>query len=163
MIASPDSFDARHVSLLWAPVEQASEFARIHAAQFPKPWNEASIAGMLSHPGSVAMMAMAGQPRRIGAFVLAQVAADEAEILTIAVEAAWQRQGVGAKLIDGVKRAAAKAGAKSLFLEVASSNAAARALYAKCGFAAAGERKGYYSHPNGGTEDALILRATLAT
>lgn len=155
------SLDPRHVSLLWAPVEQAAEFARIHAEQFPTPWDEAAIAGMLSHPGSVAMMAVGGNPRRIGAFALAQVAADEAEILTLVVERAWQRHGIAVRLVDGVKRAASRAGAQSLFLEVAESNAAARALYAKCGFAETGRRKGYYALPGGKTEDALVLRAPL--
>lgn len=158
--ASP-KFDSRYVSLLWAPPEQAAEFARIHAGVFPEPWDEAAIAGMLAHPGSVAMMAMGGEPRRIGGFILAQVAADEGEILTIAVDPTWQRSGVGARLVDGVKRAAQRAGAQSLFLEVAESNAAARRLYEKCGFAEAGRRKGYYARPSSTAEDAVVLRAAL--
>lgn len=159
---SAGALDLRHVSLLWAPPEQAEAFARIHAEQFPAPWDMAAIAGMLAHPGSVAMMATGGDPRRIGAFVLAQVAADEAEVLTIAVEQAWQRKGIGARLIDGVKRAASRAGARSLFLEVAESNAAARGLYAKSGFTETGRRKGYYALSGGKTEDAIALRAELS-
>lgn len=160
--ARSSAIDPRHVSLLWAPPEQAEAFARIHAEQFQAPWDTAAIAGMLAHPGSVAMMAMGGDPRRIGAFVLAQVAADEAEILTIAVESGWQRHGIGARLVDGVKRAASRAGARSLFLEVAESNTAARGLYAKCGFAESGRRKGYYALAGGKTEDAIVLRCALS-
>lgn len=163
MTVNPAGFDARHVSLLWAPPEQSAVFAALHSAVFAAPWDEAAIAGLLAHPGSVAMMAMGGQPRRVGAFALAQVAADEAEILTIAVDNDWQRCGIGAKLVDGVKRAAARAGAKSLFLEVAASNAAALGLYAKCGFAETGRRKDYYALPEGRREDALVLRAVLAS
>ncbi len=159
--SAPQKFDPRYVSLLWAPPEQAAEFAQIHAQAFPEPWDEQAIAGMLAHPGSVAMMAMGGEPRRIGGFILAQVAADEGEILTIAVDPAWQRNGVGAKLVDGVKRAAQRAGAQSLFLEVAESNSAARRLYEKCGFAEAGRRKGYYARPGSAAEDAIVLRASL--
>jgi ribosomal-protein-alanine N-acetyltransferase len=118
---------------------------------------------MLAHPGSVALLASAGTPRQIGAFALAQVAADEAEILTIGVAPAWQRQGVATKLLDGVKRAAVRAGAPRLFLEVAQSNGPAIALYGRNGFSEAGRREDYYTRPDGSREDALILRAVMAS
>jgi ribosomal-protein-alanine N-acetyltransferase len=49
------------------------------------------------------------------------------------------------------------AGAAAMFLEVAESNAAARALYGGLGFAPVGRRPRYYE--NG--EDALVLRRAL--
>ena len=159
--ATPATFDPRHVSLLWAVQEDAAVIAGLHAALFAKAWNEASINGMLAHPGSVALLAGTGNPRQIGGFVLAQVAADEAEILTLGVNAAWQRRGVGLKMIDGVKRAASRAGARTIFLEVAASNAAGLALYAKSGFAEASRRKGYYETPGAAAEDAIVLRSAL--
>ncbi len=58
-------------------------------------------------------------------------------------------------------RAAARAGARSLFLEVADGNVAARHLYAKAGFAEAGRRAGYYVRDGGAREDALILKVAL--
>ena len=161
MTAKPAAFDPRHVSLLWAVHEHAADIARLHATLFEKGWDEASITGMLAHPGSVALLAGAGNPRLVGGFALAQVAADEAEILTLGVRAEWQRHGVGVKLIEGVKRAAQRAGARQVFLEVAASNAAALALYAKTGFAEAGRRKGYYAKTDGANEDAVMLRAAL--
>lgn len=154
--------DLRYLSLLWAVQEQAGDIARLHTALFPTPWTEASILQMLAHPGSVAMVAGAGTPRQIGGFALAQVAADEAEILSVGVTAAWQRKGVGLKLIDGVKRAAAKSGARRLFLEVAESNAAALALYRKAGFTEKGRRKGYYVKPGAKPEDAVLLGIEIA-
>lgn len=107
------------------------------------------------------MIAGAGTPRQIGGFALAQVAADEAEILSIGVIPSWQRQGVGSKLIQGVKRAAAKSGAKRLYLEVAQSNAAALALYKKAGFDEAGRRKGYYTIAGAASEDAILLSSKI--
>ena len=154
--------DLRYLSLLWAVQEQAGDIARLHAALFPTPWTEASILQMLAHPGSVAMVAGAGTPRQIGGFALAQVAADEAEILSVGVTPAWQRKGVGLKLIDGVKRAAVKSGARRLFLEVAESNAAALALYRKAGFTEKGRRKGYYVKPGAKPEDAVLLGIEIA-
>ena len=153
----PAGADLRYLSLLWAVQEQVGDIARLHAALFETAWTEASILQLLSHPGSVALVAAAGTPRQIGGFVLAQVAADEAEILSAGVVPGWQRQGVGLKLIQGAKRAAAKSGAKRMFLEVAESNSAALALYAKAGFSETGRRKGYYAKPGGKAEDAILL------
>lgn len=161
MTALPqETFGSRYVSLLWAPPEQADQFAALHARLFPEPWNEAAFTTMLGHPGSVAMMVLGGDPRRMGAFVLAQVTADEAEILTLAVDPQWQRRGIGGRLVDEVKRAAKRAGAKNLFLEVALFNDAARALYTKCGFVETGRRNGYYATPSG-REDALLMHCSL--
>lgn len=155
----PAGADLRYLSLLWAVQEQAGDIARLHASLFETGWSEASILQILAHPGSVALVAGAGTPRQIGGFVLAQVAADEAEILSVGVVPGWQRQGVGVKLIQGAKRAAAKSGAKRMFLEVAQSNAAALALYAKAGFTETGRRKGYYVKPGAKAEDAILFGA----
>lgn len=90
-------------------------------------------------------------------FVLARAAADEAEILTLAVVPAWRRRGLGAALLAAAQRRAASLGAAQLFLEVAADNDAARALYAGAGFEAVGLRRGYYA----GGRDALVLRRAL--
>jgi ribosomal-protein-alanine N-acetyltransferase len=158
-VASP-SIDLKRVSLLWAVPGHASEIARAHATLFPSPWDEAAIADLLVHPGSLAMVATHGNPTSIGGFALARIAADEAEIITIGVIGSWQRLGVGKALVDGIKRAAARGGARSIFLEVAQSNAAARALYARSGFLETGCRKGYYAPAIAGTpaEDAVVMR-----
>ncbi len=157
MTEKTPAVDLRYLSLLWAVQEQAPDIARMHAALFAEGWSEASILQTLSHPGSVAMIAGAGTPRQIGGFALAQAAADEAEILSIGVIPGWQRQGVGSKLLQGVKRAAIKSGAKRLYLEVAQSNAAAIALYKKAGFDETGRRKGYYAKAGVAAEDAIVL------
>ena len=57
---------------------------------------------------------------------------------------------------------AAALGAERMFLEVAEGNAAARALYARTGFAGAGRRRGYYARADGSREDALILALNFA-
>ena len=85
------------------------------------------------------------------------MAADEAEILTIAVAPAAHRQGIGAALLAAAMAQAALRGAAAMFLEVAEGNAAARALYAAAGFRQSGRRRRYY--PDGA--DALVLRRSL--
>ncbi len=87
--------------------------------------------------------------------ILARVAADEAEILTLAVAPPSRRAGLGAALLRAAMRHAGRVGARTMFLEVAVTNGAARALYASFGFREAGLRRGYYID---GT-DALVLRS----
>ncbi len=90
-------------------------------------------------------------------FVLARVAADEAEILTIAVLPEARRTGQGGRLLDAAVEATRQAGAAALFLEVASDNTAAIALYASRRFCPVGRRAHYY----GQDRDAVVLRRDL--
>jgi ribosomal-protein-alanine N-acetyltransferase len=92
-------------------------------------------------------------------FALARVAADEAEILTLAVVPAAQRRGAGAALLQAVMRAAAARGAAALFLEVSTANDAGLALYARAGFCEVGRRCRYYAD---GTDALVLTRALTA-
>ena len=136
-----------------ATTADAPALAALHAAAFPpaEQWGAEAIRVLLGLPGGFGLL-------RPGAgFVLARVAADEAEILTLAVAPAARQQGHGGALLAGAMAAAAAQGAGTMFLEVAEHNAAARALYAAAGFAEAGRRRRYY--PDG--SDALVLRVGL--
>ena len=95
-------------------------------------------------------------------FVLSRVAADEAEILTIAVEPALRGRGVGRALLSVSLRQAANAGAKSMFLEVDENNAPALSLYARFDFVKVGERAGYYRRKGGLRATAVVMRKPLA-
>jgi ribosomal-protein-alanine N-acetyltransferase len=142
-----------------APAEvgaaHAAALAAIHAAAFrdAEAWSAAVIAGQLAHPACFALIDPAG------GMLLARVAADEAEILTLGVAPAARRGGIGRGLVAAAMRRAAAAGAATMFLEVASTNTPARALYEAAGFVRVGRRARYYA--NGG--DALVLRAELVT
>src|SRR5947209_197660 len=92
-----------------------------------------------------------------GGMVLARVAADEAEILTLAVLPDRRRRGLARALLERTMQAAARRGAGAMFLEVAEANRAARALYEGAGFVEVGRRRGYYR----GGGDALVLRAVI--
>ena len=137
--------------------EEAAEAARIHAAAFPPGplrWSAARIAAHAAAPGAVALS-------RPGGFCLGRVAADEAELLILAVDPARRRAGIGRALLADFAAAARAAGAREAFLEVGADNAAARALYAAAGWTEAGRRRGYYAGGGGGV-DALVLRLRLA-
>ena len=129
----------------------ADALAAIHAAAFPRgeQWGRDALALQLELPGAFGFVS--GE----GGFILARVAADEAEILTLAVHPAARRSGLGRRLVRRALNEAGGRGAASMFLEVSDRNAAAQALYAACGFAEIGRRRHYYP----GEVDALVLRA----
>ena len=133
-----------------------AKMAALHARSFttPRPWSEAEIDALLASPLVFALT-------RPGAFLLGRVVAGEAELLTIAVHPDQRRAGLGGALVDAFVTEARARGGESAFLEVAASNTAARALYANCGFAPAGRRRGYYHRPDGTSEDALVLVRSL--
>lgn len=139
----------------------AAAVAAIHARSFRVGWDENEMLRMIADHGVVAHVIR----RRVGAdvagFVLSRVAADEAEIFTVAVAPAMRGRGYAGLLLDAHLPALARAGARAVFLEVAADNAAARALYAGKGFAQAGRRKGYYRTADG-TSDALVMRRELS-
>jgi ribosomal-protein-alanine N-acetyltransferase len=136
---------------------RSAEVARILAGSFISPhqrWSAVSVAETLGVPGTVAFLAA-------DACAILRVTGDEAELLTIAVLPAARRKGVAAALLRACLAEAAAAGAAHVYLEVAGSNAAARALYSSAGFGEAGRRPGYYQGPKG-REDAVLMACETA-
>ena len=127
--------------------------AAVHAAAMPPgdSWSAAAIGTQLALPNTFGLLHVRG------GMVLAQVVADEAEILALAVTVQARRQGCGAALLQAAEARAAALGARTMYLEVAENNSAARALYHRTGYAVSGRRRGYYA--DGG--DALVLRKPL--
>ena len=123
--------------------------ARLHAASFPDAWDAKAIAALLATPGTFAHWNDDG-------FVLARVAAQEGEILTLAVNPAARGRGLGRALLTAALDTAARMGAAAMFLEVGADNPAALALYEALGFVRVGDRKGDYQG-----RDALVLRLSL--
>jgi [ribosomal protein S18]-alanine N-acetyltransferase len=98
--------------------------------------------------------------------------AGELQVLSVAVNPARRRAGVGRALLTGLlalveeeeeegvgegdagSTSASRPAAPLATLELRADNAAAAALYASCGFEEVGRRKGYY---DGGKVDALLL------
>lgn len=131
--------------------------AALHAACFtsPRPWSAGEFTDLLANR----LVFLLTEP---GGFLMGRVIADEAEVLTIAVDPTLRQQGIGARLMGRFLTESAARGAASAFLEVAESNTAARALYARAGFTESGRRRGYYHRPDGSPDDALIMTCALA-
>lgn len=126
--------------------------AALHARVFPgrKGWTARDFTEVLENPGALLATTDHG-------FALGRAALDEAELLLIITNPAHRRQGQGSRLLGDLEETARKKGARSLFLEVAESNVAARALYASRRYEEIARRKDYYPRPDGTREDALIL------
>ena len=131
--------------------------ARLHGLCFvhPRPWNADEFAAVLGSPLCFVLM----QP---GGFLIGRVVAGEAEVLTLAVDPAARRLGIGRALMQGFLAAATGRGATRAFLEVAADNGAALALYHKAGFAEVGVRRGYYRQSSGPALDARVLAREIA-
>lgn len=133
--------------------------AELHARAFALPWSADDFAGL--HQGPETLVLAAEDDGRLEGFIMLRVAADEAEILTLAVHPDARRRGVGLALIETAQIAAAAAGAESLWLEVAADNTAALALYDRAAFDEAGRRTGYYRLGDGRRMDAIVMRRAL--
>ena len=94
-------------------------------------------------------------------FIIIRQTLDEAEIITLAVAPTARNRGLGSALLAGAWALVADQGAHSVFLEVASDNAAALALYNAAGFTQIGRRKGYYARTSGTSTDALVMSRRL--
>ena len=131
----------------------AEAMAALHEAAFPpdERWDAKALAEMMAMPGTFGWIA------NQDGFILARVAADEAEVLTLAVQPGSRRLGLGAALLADALREAKARGATAMLLEVAEPNLAARGLYGGFGFAEVGRRKRYYADGS----DALVLKREL--
>ncbi len=140
----------------------APALAKCHAALFDPPWDAAAFANLIASDTAIAIVAHESAHLRPIGFLLASSVVDEAEILTIGVSASHQNQGIAAALLHRLIERLAGKNVTRLFLEVAADNTPARALYARAGFKAVGERTGYYTRPGAPARDALLLALNLA-
>lgn len=132
------------------------DMAATHAAAFSRsrPWSADEFAGLLAQR----ICHVTGDA---GCFALFRVIADEAELLTIATHPDHRRQGKARVCMDRFHDEARALGATRAFLEVASDNAAAQALYRAAGYRPCGWRSAYYRAPDGAAADAILMSRDL--
>jgi len=92
------------------------------------------------------------------AFALTRIVVDEAEILTLATDPEHRRRGLGRALLENLETDTQFKGAKTVFLDVAETNTAARALYAAAGYSETGRRTAYYDTPHGRVDGLLLSK-----
>jgi ribosomal-protein-alanine N-acetyltransferase len=143
-----------------ADARDARLFAALHAASFRRGWSAEEFEQLLTDRNVLAHRASRG--RRLLGFILSRFAADEAEILSVAVARHAQGQGLARKLLQFHLGHLAGLGVRTVYLEVDEDNAPAMRLYRRAGFREVGQRSGYYRTAGAGGATARVLRRDLA-
>jgi [ribosomal protein S18]-alanine N-acetyltransferase len=142
-----------------AGLQHAAEIAVLHAQAFRRGWSEDEVDALLADRAVLGHCATANG--KFAGFILSRRAADEAEILSIAVDQKQRGHGLGRALLDLHLRRLAGMGARAVFLEVEEGNESALRLYRRAGFRQVGQRPNYYPQPGGRPAAALVLRRDL--
>jgi [ribosomal protein S18]-alanine N-acetyltransferase len=137
--------------------DAAASSAILRECKEAAPWSEGALGPGSFDPAS--MVAFFGEvDGRPTGFIIGRRAADEAEILNLAVSSSSRRQGQAKALVERMLVAFHQHSVVKVFLEVRESNSAAIALYEKLGFRRVGLRPGYYREPS---ESALLYSKLL--
>ena len=137
----------------------ADSIAALHAASFHRGWSEEEVAALLVERNVMAHRATVG--RTLAGFIMSRRAADEAEILSVAVRNAERGRGLARALLQLHLRRLAGDGVRTVFLEVDETNTPAIRLYRRAGFRDVGRRPNYYATPGATPAAALVLRRDL--
>jgi ribosomal-protein-alanine N-acetyltransferase len=143
-----------------ASLRDAPALAQIHGASFHRGWGEGEFEAMLSERNTLVHRLRIG--RKIVGFSVSRMAADEAEILSIAVAESHRGLGLSGNLLLTHLGHLAGRGVRTVFLEVEENNQPARRLYERAGFAVAGRRERYYRQDDGEPLNALLMRRDLS-
>jgi [ribosomal protein S18]-alanine N-acetyltransferase len=136
--------------------DQADRCASLHGKAFPlQAWDAVFFQHFFAAETSLGVIAMT--QTALAGFFLYQQVQGEGDVLTFAVDPAFQHQKVGQTLLQKALAQAKAAGVSKLVLEVAESNAIACHLYQKQGFQRIGRRPHYYTMEGGKREDALLF------
>jgi ribosomal-protein-alanine N-acetyltransferase len=152
------------VALSLRPIAQ-SDFPRLYAldqACFAPgiAWSKAELQYFLKYPGNIGVLvedetgrlagfAIAGKQRRQGAVL--------GRLITIDVDAALRRRGIGHRLLEETETQLRAQGATAVLLEVAVDNTTAQSFYERHSFIRTGRIPGYYL----GRIDALVMEKPL--
>jgi ribosomal-protein-alanine N-acetyltransferase len=143
-----------------AQLRDAPRLAQLHGLSFHRGWGENEFETMLTERNTMVHRLVAG--RKIIGFAVSRIAADEAEILSIAVAESHRGRGLSRQLLQTHLGHLAGRGVRTVFLEVEENNQPARRLYQGSGFAVTGRRERYYRQPDGEQLNALLMRRDLS-
>jgi ribosomal-protein-alanine N-acetyltransferase len=136
--------------------EDVPELVKIERVSFSSPWSEASFYSEIYNRYSITRVAEL-QGTAVG-YICVKHIADECHLLNLAVHPNYRRLGIATVLLENVIQELKIDGCRFLYLEVRSSNYAAKKLYERFGFKIVGIRKNYYVSP---AEDAVIMMLEL--
>jgi ribosomal-protein-alanine N-acetyltransferase len=131
----------------------------VERAAYSFPWTRGNVIDSLA-AGYLAEMLVDDVVGLVGYYV-AMAGVDEMHLLNLTVTPAQQRRGHSRTLLDALERRCREQHLSALWLEVRASNARARQVYARRGFAEVGLRRGYYPAGKAQREDAIVMSLPL--
>jgi [ribosomal protein S18]-alanine N-acetyltransferase len=143
-----------------ATIRDAPRLAQLHGASFHRGWGESEFESMLTERNTLVHRLRLGR-RTIG-FAVSRMAADEAEILSIAIDDDYRGRGLSRDFLLTHLGHLAGHGVRRIFLEVEEKNQPARRLYERAGFTVVGRRERYYQQADGEQLNALLMRRDLS-
>jgi len=155
-----DWFGSGRPAIEPATSRDASRLAQLHGASFHRGWGESEFETMIAERNTLVHRLRLGR-RTIG-FAVSRMGADEAEILSIAIDGRHRGRGLSRNLLLTHLGHLAGRGVRRIFLEVEENNAPARRLYERAGFSVVGRRERYYRQDSGEQLNALLMRRDLS-
>ena len=136
--------------------------AALHADAFPtnQAWSSTQFEALLNQE-SISALAITKMGDLV-AGALVQIAADQAEILTLATARKHRRQGLAKHLLTSWEAELLPRGVSTWLLDVAEDNHSAVELYKNMGFKLDGRRPGYYKRNAEKRVDALLMSKPMA-
>lgn len=123
---------------------------------FTDPWGIESFKSGLNTPNQHYYVIC--DEEKILGYCGVMVAYDDVQLLNIAVDVPYRRQGLAKIMMNTIIALAAQSEMYSISLEVRAGNTPAQRLYGSFGFEYIGCRTDYYSNPK---EDALLMELIL--
>ena len=137
--------------------EELPQIVSIEERYIPCGWSEKGFSEWLELNENAVIFGAFDGDKLIG-FVNGASAFEEAELLNIAVEEEYRRQGIAQMLFDTLFQHFKGKGVERIFLEVREKNATAVGFYKKNGFEQVGLRKNYYREP---ADNAVVMQIVL--
>ena len=134
--------------------------AVLEAALFGRPFTGASLTSLFAGKAFAGYVLTDDNSGDILSYILLNQVLDEAEILSLGTARDHQGKGHARRLLTETCEILMHSGICKMYLDVAASNMAARALYGGCGFEESGRRNRYYgTEPD--RQDAIIMSKLL--
>ncbi len=143
-----------------ATLADAPRLAQLHGASFHRGWGEGEFESMLRESNT--LVHRLRLKRKTVGFAVSRIGADEAEILSIAIDPRCRGQGLSRNLLLTHLGHLAGRGVRTIFLEVEENNRPALSLYKRAGFTVVGRRERYYRQAGGEQLNALLMRRDLS-